>query len=319
MAFDSLQAFLPKDDNLKQIFTVTIKGTVVNFFLTLIKISAGLIFGLNAVFADGIQSFTDLFSDTLLLFAVKFSYQPRSRAKPFGNRKLETAMALFICLVLVATAIGLFLKALSPSEIEELELLPGLFVSIVAVIAKEILFRFTLREGKRLKSPAVIANGWSHRADALSSGAVAVCIMMGMLFGNFAMWDKLGVTVVCILILKAAWGIGRDAIAELLDYAPSEAIMNQVEAIVDQDPDVVFAHLVRVRSVAGKLDISCTVEVTGSLTIQQGAEIVKRVEQSLYDNLEGIASIMIRIMPAGSFAQNIIREGIDNIAEDDLV
>ena len=311
--------FLPDDQNLRAIFKVTLLGTLVNFFLALLKISIGIKYCVNSVLADGIQSLTDLASDALLLVAVKFSYKPRSRARPFGNRKLETAMAFLISVILLSTAGALFSRALHPPVVETTTMLPALIASLIGVISKELLYRFTVGEGKRQKSPAVIANGWSHRADALSSRAIVVCILLGLLLGNFPLWDRLGVIVVCILILKAAWNIGRDAMVELLDYAPSESIMNQVEAIIDQDPSVSFVHQVRVRSVAGTLDISCTIEVDGRLSISDGAHIAERVEKELLENMEGVASVMIRVMPAGSFAASVLYKGLDNIAEEDLV
>ncbi len=307
------------DKNLKKIFIVTLKGTAVNFFLAVAKIFVGLKFKVDAVLADGVQSLADLVSDTMLLVAVKFSYQPRSRARPFGNRKLETLSALVISIILALTALGLIRRGFYAPDPVEFILLPALIVSLISVISKEILFRYTLKHGKLLNSPAVVANGWSHRADALSSGAVAVCIIMGMLFGYFSFWDKVGVVIVSILILRAAWKIARDALSELLDYAPSEEVMLLVESIIDQDPEVVFVHNVRVRSVAGTLDISCTIEVDGSITVQQGTLIARRVEQRLMEGLEGVAGVMIRVLPAGSFAHKVRKQGIENVSGEELV
>jgi cation diffusion facilitator family transporter len=309
----------PTDHNLKKIFVVTLIGTAINLFLTVMKLFVGLRFNVDAVLADGIQSLTDLIGDTLLLVAVTFSYKPRSRAQPFGNRKLETLVTLGIALILTMTAFGLARRAFFAPDPGEFILLPALFISVIGVICKEILFRYTVREGKRLKSPAVVANGWSHRADAMSSAAVAGCIVLGMLFGNFAFWDRIGVVIVCVLILKAAWKIGRDALAELLDHAPSEDLMIQVENLIDQDPDVVFVHNVRVRSVTGTLDISCFIEVDGGLTVGQGAQIARRVEERLFSGLEGVAGVMIRVMPAGAFAAKALHQGIENVPREDLV
>ncbi|GAB6059069.1 cation diffusion facilitator family transporter [Desulfonatronum parangueonense] len=309
----------PADNNLKRIFVVTLIGTTINFFLGIIKIFVGLRFHVDAVLADGIQSLADMISDVLLLVAVTFSYKPRSRAQPFGHRRLETLVTLCIAMVLILTAYGLARRAFYAPDSENFTLLPALIISVVAAVIKELLFHYTIRKGKKLKSPAVVANSWSHRADAMSSAAVAVCIILGMLFGNFPLWDKIGVVIVCILILKAAWNIGRDGLAELLDHAPSEDLMIQVENLIDQDPDVVFVHNVRVRSVAGTLDISCTIEINGNLTVNQGADIARRVEERLFSGFEGVAGVMIRIMPAGNFAAKALRRGIENVPREDLV
>lgn len=298
---------------------MTLQGIAVNFFLAVMKIFVGLRFKIDAVLADGIQSVTDLVSDTLLLIAVKYSYQPRSRAKPFGNRKVETFFALATAVFLVATAAVLVWKGFYATDPVQFILLPALIVSVIASLSKEILFRYTFAKGKQLKSPAVMANGRSHRADALSSAAVAICIILGMLLGNFGVWDRLGVLVVSVLILRAAWTIARDALVELLDYAPSEEVMLQVESIIDEVPEVIFVHSVRVRSVAGTLDISCTIEVDGSITVETAAKIGDKIEQKLLDGLEGVAGVMVRILPAGSFAGRVKSQGIENISREDLI
>ena len=78
-------------------------------------------------------------------------------------------------------------------------------------------------------------------------------------------------------------------------------------------------HNVRVRTVAGTLDISCTIEINGNLTVNQGADIARRVEERLFSGLEGVADVMIRIMPAGEFAARALRRGIENVSREDLV
>ncbi|MDY0164695.1 cation diffusion facilitator family transporter [Desulfobotulus sp.] len=307
------------ENNLKRIFQVTIIGTIVNALLTIIKISAGMYFGVQSVIADGIHSMTDLFTDTLLLLAVRFSWKPRSRARPFGNRKVETVMALIIALVLTSTATGLAWSVFQPREALNTQLMPVFIVSLLAVISKELLYRFTVGEGKRLRSPAVIANGISHRADAMTSAAILICIALGMAFGNFHIWDRIGVGIVSLLIYRSAWKVARDAIFELLDYAPSVEVMNAVEALIEKDPAVTFVHQVRVRSVASRLDISCTIEINGSLSVAEGAAIASRIEKSLMENMEGIASVMIRVMPSGTFAARIMEHGLAHIHEEELV
>lgn len=309
----------PGAANLRAIFRVTLLGTLVNFVLAVGKIFVGVRFGVNSVLVDGIQSVANMVADMLLLLAVKFSYKPRSRAQPYGNRKLETFVALGIALLLLVTAGVMLYRSFQPSDQTDFNLWPALIISLIAVISKEMLFRHTLAQGKALKSPAVIANAWNHRADAISTGAVVVCILLGMAFGHFTLWDRIGVVVVCILIVKAVWDIARGAIMELLDHAPSADVVAQVEHIIDHVPDVRFVHDVRVRSVAGTLYVSCTIEVDGRLSIDDGARIADQVENTLIENLEGIANVLIQVRPAGSFAARVLATGLENVTDEDLV
>ncbi|MDD3518721.1 MAG: cation transporter dimerization domain-containing protein, partial [Chromatiales bacterium] len=120
-------------------------------------------------------------------------------------------------------------------------------------------------------------------------------------------------------IVKAVWDIARGAIMELLDHAPSADVVAQVENIIDHVPDVRFVHDVRVRSVAGMLYVSCTIEVDGRLSIDDGARIADEVENTLIENLEGIANVLIQVRPAGSFAARVLATGLENVTDEDLV
>ncbi len=94
-------------------------------------------------------------------------------------------------------------------------------VIVTSVIAKEILFRVTRGKGIRLNSPMLIAKAWHHRADSISALAVLLSIFISSYFPAFALINPVTTVVIAGLILHSAWEVGRNAVKELIDFAPS--------------------------------------------------------------------------------------------------
>ena len=71
--------------------------------------------------------------------------------------------------ILMAAAMGILLDAWR--RFDEVQLPPGalaLWAAGLSIAIKEILFRITVRTGRRHTSPMVIANAWHHRPDAVA-------------------------------------------------------------------------------------------------------------------------------------------------------
>jgi cation diffusion facilitator family transporter len=305
----------------RQAILVTCVGAAVNIVLSVLKIWVGLSFSVHSVMADGLHSFSDLVGDAMLIVFVRLSARPRSRLRPYGYRKWETLATLGIALLLLSVAVSMLLSTLSGGDHTEKTMggFVPLAVILVSIAAKEALYWYTVIEGRRMRSPAVIANAWHHRSDALSSVAVLFCLVMSLFFGKAWLWDLLGVAMVSMMIIKAAWDIGGGAFRDLLDYAPAAEVLNRIEALVDADPDVRLVRDVRARTVSGAYEISLCVEVDGAMTVSQGHEVTERVEGAILEGVPGTIRVVVHVEPTGSLASRVARNGIENIHDEDLL
>lgn len=125
--------------------------------------------------------------------------------------------------------------------------------------------------------------------------------------------------MVSTMILCAAWDIGRGAIEELLDYAPSREILNRIEAIADEDPEVVFVHDVRVRSIGNSQEIRLSIELVEHMTVRQAHTVAHRLEAAIAKAIEGVLEVLVHIEPAGSFMARLQAEGLENVADEELL
>lgn len=180
---------LRDQEQLRRTLWVTGVGAVVNLLLAVGKIIVGLALSVQAVFADGVESLSDVLSDGILMLFVRLSHRPRSRTRPYGNREWKSLAAIGIAILLVVVAASMVWHSVVHNHVAEHQLtswLP-LTVLLVSIVSKELLFRYSLGEGQRIRSSALVANAWHHRSDALSSVAVVFCLVMAFFFGRPAL------------------------------------------------------------------------------------------------------------------------------------
>jgi len=115
---------------------------------------------------------TDIFSSFVVWRGLSVAIQPPDSDHPYGHGKAEPLAASFVCLTLLAAALGIAIQAVR--EILRPHLTPSpftLWLLLAVVIIKESLFRFAFRVGNQTSSNAVRTDAWHHRSDAITSAA----------------------------------------------------------------------------------------------------------------------------------------------------
>ena len=182
---------------------VTILAILWNVFLSVIKIFAGVIGNSTAMIADGIHSASDIITSVGVLIGNKISSKPGDKEHNYGHEKAETLVSFLLSIILVGVALSIGYEASkSLFNIEGIAiptLLP-LVVSIISILIKEYQYRITIRIAKKINSPALKADAWHHRSDALSSIAAFVGIGGAML--GFKILEPLASIVVALFVCK---------------------------------------------------------------------------------------------------------------------
>ena len=272
----------------KEIYRVTIVGTIVNAVLVAIKFVAGIMGRSSALVADAVHSLTDFITDIIVLVFVHISGKPNDEQHRYGHGKFETLATTIIGVLLSAAGIGLLInggeqvwKSLNDEALPEPTWI-ALAVAFVSVIAKEILYRYTVREGKRLNSDAVIANGWHHRSDAISSISTMVGIGGAMFLGEkWRIFDPLAAAVVSIFIIKAGYDIIKPAINELLEASLPKEQTDEIDKLIRSIDGVRGLHNMRTRKIGNAIAVDMHVKMDGNLSLTKAHEIATSIEQAI--------------------------------------
>lgn len=180
-------------------------GIAVNLILTAAKICAGFLGKSTAMLADGLHSLSDLIGDAIVIVSIWIG-----RLKPLHGKEktIEKWASFIVSAILIGVAVELMLEGIeSIREILEGQIAPKpgiitLIVAAISILFQEALYRYTIKIGKEVGSPAVTANAWHHRADGISSLGVLLGAGGAIVLGN--KWTVLDPLVCCVLSIVIA-------------------------------------------------------------------------------------------------------------------
>ena len=286
-------------NSVKEIKKVSIAGLVVNFVLSLLKISAGIAGSSQAVVADGIHSISDSVTDIAVIIGVSYWSAPPDGSHPHGHGRIETVVTIFIGLVLIFIAGALGWNAVT-SFYEESSAPVGkiaFFAAVISIITKEIMYRWNMSVGERLDCQAMKANAWHHRSDALSSMPTAVAVVISIFFPQYSYVDKIGAIIVCLFIFYAAFKIIWPALKEITDAGVGESERLQIENIARNIDGVKDVHKCRTRYLGNSVHVDMHVLVDPEMSVKEGHDVSSTVKSVLIKKISKIADVVIHLEP----------------------
>ena len=288
----------------KAIFRVTWIGSIVNFILLALKFIAGTLGHSAALIADAVHSLSDFITDIIVIVFVKISGKPEDDDHKYGHGKYETLATALIGIALFAVGIGLLVSgATKVSEVINGAVLPApsiiaFVVAGVSIIAKEILYRYTVRVGKNLNSQAVIANAWHHRSDAFSSIGTLIGIGGAIFLGEkWRILDPIAAIVVSGFIIKVSIDLIKPCVDELLERSLPAETEKQILDIITSFPEVSSPHHLRTRRIGNHIAIEVHLRMDGNTTLENAHAVATEVEKRLKEKFGPDTHIGIHMEP----------------------
>ncbi|MEG1616089.1 MAG: cation diffusion facilitator family transporter [Bacteroidales bacterium] len=272
----------------KQIYKVTIVGSVFNALLLIIKFIAGFLGNSSAMIADAVHSFSDFVTDVVVLVFVRVSSKPKDTGHAYGHGKFETLATAIIGFVLLAVGFGIFwegakkiLLSLQGVPIEKPEMV-AFYAALVSIVIKEGLYQYTRIVGKQVKSDLVIANAWHHRSDAFSSIGTALGIGGAVFLGDkWVILDPIAAVVVSCFIMKVAIQLMAPSMNDLLEKSLPDAIQEEILRLIGEVPGVQDPHNLRTRRIGNDFAIEVHIRLAPLMTVQEAHHITCEIENKL--------------------------------------
>jgi len=287
-----------------EIARVTLAGSVVNLLLVGLKAVAGVAGHSAAMISDAVHSLSDFVTDIVVLVFVRVSARPQDEDHDYGHGKYETLATLFIGLALAAAAVGIVVSGAKKLALwlqgEDLPA-PGtlaLWAALVSIVSKEILFQYTRFKGKKLDSPALTANAWHHRSDALSSIGAAIGIGGAILLGNrWTVLDPLASIVVGAMLVKVAWDLLGPSFGELTDSSLPADTEAQMLEIIKGVPGVEDPHNLRTRRIGNRIAAEVHIRLDGAQSLEEAHEKATEVERRFRERFGPQSHIIVHMEP----------------------
>ena len=248
-----------------------------------LKTLAWWITGSVALLSDALESTVNLTTAFAALIAIRVAQRPADANHPFGHHKAEFFSAVLEGVMIIIAALFILREAyegfLSPRALDAP--IEGLLVNGAATALNAIWAMVLVRQGRRLKSPALVADGKHLWTDVLTSVGVAVGVLAAFATGWW-LFDPIMAALVAVNILWSGSRVVKESLSGLMDEAVPETTLARIrEAISDKAHGAVEAHDLRTRH-AGKVTfVEFHLVVPGDMTVFDAHEICDRSKTQL--------------------------------------
>lgn len=293
-------------DRTKDIYRVTLVGSVINVVLLLFKFVAGIIGHSAAMLADAVHSLSDFVTDVIVLVFIRISGKPQDKSHDYGHGKYETLAMTLIGVALLLVALGILNSGAMKIKLwldgEQLEA-PGtiaLWAALLSVVLKEGVYRYSMIKARQLNSPAVEANAWHHRSDALSSIGTAIGIGGAIFLGQrWTVLDPIASVVVGIFIVKVSVSLLRRGIGDLLEQSLPDAVEEEILQLVAALPGLSKPHELRTRRIGNHYAIELHILMDGNITLREAHDKASEVEETLKSHYGQETHVAVHVEPKG--------------------
>jgi cation diffusion facilitator family transporter len=290
---------------LQRSLRATFTGLVVNVFLSVTKLVAGIAGHSHALVADACESLTDIFSSIIVWRGVVVAAEPADEDHPYGHGKAEPLAAAVVSGILMFVAGWIAIGALH--NLGQPRPTPKFFTLLVlfgVIVIKEALFRFVAREAASVESSAVRADAWHHRSDAITSIAAAIGISTALIGGEkFAWADDAAAMAAAGVIAWNGWRLLRSTFGDLMDTAPDRKIRDEVRRLAEAVPGVARVEKCFVRKMGWQLYVDMHVEVDPQMTVLRSHQIAHAVKDKIRAAMPAVNDVLVHIEPLKTAAK----------------
>lgn len=281
----------------RQIKSITFLGMAVNVALSVIKIAIGLLAASLALVADGIHSLSDVATDVAVLLGLRIGSKEPDQSHPYGHGRAETFSAGLVAMILIVVGGAMVYYAALAIARNEMTIprLGVLVAAVISIAAKEWLYRATRKVAIQTHSPALYANAWHHRSDALSSVAVVMGFIL-LKFG-FGYGDQVAAIAVGLMIVWVGVKVIGNALRELAEAAVDPDTIEHIKQVINSDSSIRQWHQLRTRTVGREVFLDLHILVDPDLKITDAHEISERLERTLDEQITRPINITVHIEP----------------------
>jgi cation diffusion facilitator family transporter len=263
-----------------------------------LKFLAWWLTGSVALYSDALESIVNVVTAATALIAVRLAQRPADAALPYGYHKAEYFSAVLVGVMIIVAAILILREAVTGFLAPRIPQAPfeGLAVSAVATIINVVWAQVLIRHGRKVRSPAMEADGKHLMIDVLST--IGVLIGLGLVFlTGIAQLDAVLAALVALNILWSGWGVIRDSVGGLMDVAvPADTQKTIREVIATSAEGAIEAHDIRTRQAGRMTFVDFHLVVPGAMSVEDAHTICDQIEAKLRDAVKD-AQITIHVEP----------------------
>jgi cation diffusion facilitator family transporter len=263
-----------------------------------LKTLAWRLTGSVALLSDALESTVNVATALAALIAIRIAQRPADQSHPYGHHKAEFLSAVLEGVMIIVAALLILEEAFhgirNPRPLDAPVL--GLAINAFAGAINAVWCSVLIRQGRRLKSPALVADGRHLLSDVVTSAGVILGVSLAIATGH-AILDPILAAVVAVNILWSGWKVMTASLGGLMDRAVSDDMLRDIRATISDHADgAIEAHDLRTRHAGSMTFIDFHLVVDGETPVAEAHAICDRIEAALRRQLDD-AQITIHVEP----------------------
>jgi cation diffusion facilitator family transporter len=263
-----------------------------------LKGAAWWLTGSAALYSDALESIVNVAAGLIAWVALRFAAIPADANHPYGHDKAEFFAAVIEGVLIMVAALLIFEQAWNTwLHVRTLEApFQGIALNVVATAINAVWSSVMIAAGRRLRSPALAADGRHLLADVVTSVGIAAGVFLAVFTGRLIL-DPLLAAATGVYVLWSGIRMISSSVSGLMDEAPEPAVVKRIkELVASSAAGAIEAHDLRTRH-AGRLTfLEFHLVVPGSMTVAAAHQICDRIEDALKAEM-GHLMITIHVEP----------------------
>ena len=256
---------------------------LVGFVVLALKTLAWWMTGSIALLSDALESTVNVATAIAALVAIQIATRPADDNHPYGHHKAEFFSAVLEGVMIIVAALLIMheaYKGLMAPRILDAPL-QGLLVNGAASVINGIWCWILITQGRRRRSPALVADGHHLLTDVVSSIGVTFGVLLAIETG-WAILDPALAGLVAMNILWSGWKVMTTSLSGLMDESVPAGDLRKIRDVIATEAiGALEAHDLRTRH-AGKVTfIDFHLVVPGPTSVTEAHEICDRIEHAL--------------------------------------
>lgn len=289
----------------RQAQRATIIGIVVNIILAIIKGIGGIMGNSRALVADAAHSASDVVSSVAVYIGIRAAQKPPDREHPYGHGKSENVATLIVAILLVVVGFEIMYNSIASiwtAPADEVPSMLVLYIIIFSLVVKEVLFQYKYRLGRKINSPALVADAWHHRSDAISSAVALAGVGITMIGGHYDIpyliyFDPIAGAVIAIIIMYMGFQLAKEAVSMTLEVVLNEDETRDMMQTVKAVDKVVQIDSLSARSHGSYVIVDIKISVDANITVEDGHRIAREVKQKLIREHDIVRDVNVHVNP----------------------
>lgn len=265
------------------VIRLALGSIVVGVVVLALKLLAWQMTGSIALLSDALESTVNVATAFAALIAIRVAALPADANHPYGHTKAEFFSAILEGVMIIIAAMLILREAwhgfTDPRPLDAP--LSGIAVNIAASVINGAWCWVLISQGRRRRSPALVADGKHLMSDVVSSVGVTFGVLVAIETG-WAVLDPGMAALVALNILWSGWKVIRESMSGLMDESLSTETLATVRDIISREAvGAVEAHDLRTRHAGQAIFIEFHLVVPGDLTVNAAHDMCDRIETAI--------------------------------------